>query len=210
MFRCRIFPRPGPDRFIYDTGTMKFSSPNGRLLRFRPAGATRTGASPLESPPEVGRWRTLWRRRVVEPLLGQLRQGITPEKIALSIALGMVLGCFPILGAATLLCTLAGVTLGLNQPVIQTVNQAAYPLQIALLIPHYRAGEWLFGTPPVPLSIPLLYERFAADWLRFLNDYGQLALQGIVVWCLLAPAVAAGLYFGIRPPLRILARGLAR
>lgn len=142
--------------------------------------------------------------------MGQLRQGITPEKIALSIALGIVLGCFPILGAATLLCTIAGVSLGLNQPVIQIVNQAAYPLQIALLIPHYRAGEWLFQTPAVPLSIPLLYERFAADWLRFLHDYGQLALQGIAVWCLLAPPVAAGLYFGFRHPMRILARGLAR
>jgi uncharacterized protein (DUF2062 family) len=147
---------------------------------------------------------------VVNPIAGQLRQGITPEKIALSLALGLVLGCFPILGAATLLCTVAGVALGLNQPVIQTVNQAAYPLQLALLIPHYRAGEWLFQTPPVPLSIPLLYERFAADWWQFLRDYGLLALQGIAVWCLLAPAAAAAVYFATRHPLRVLARGLAR
>jgi uncharacterized protein (DUF2062 family) len=147
---------------------------------------------------------------VVNPITAQLRQGITPEKIALSLALGLVLGCFPILGAATLLCTVAGVALGLNQPVIQTVNQAAYPLQLALLIPHYRAGEWLFQTPPVPLSIPLLYERFAADWWQFLRDYGLLALQGIAVWCLLAPAAAAAVYFATRHPLRVLARGLAR
>ena len=162
--------------------------------------------APTSTPPRP----SFWRRRVVGPLIAQLSQGITPEKIALSLALGLVLGCFPILGAATLLCTLAGMTLGLNQPVLQVVNQAAYPLQLALLIPHYRAGEWLFQTPPVPLSIPLLYERFAADWLRFLHDYGQLALQGIAVWCLLAPLAVGVVYFSTRKPLRVLAGGLVR
>lgn len=162
------------------------------------------------APPATAIPRSFWRRRVVGPLAAQLRQGITPEKIALSLALGLVLGCFPILGAATLLCTLAGMALGLNQPVLQVVNQAAYPLQLALLIPHYRAGEWLFQTPPVPLSIPLLYERFAADWLRFLHDYGQLALQGIAVWCLLAPLAVGAVYFSTRKPLRVLAGGLVR
>ena len=172
----------------------------------RPPGPPDAGAE----PPAVPAVPSFWRRRVVDPLMGQLKQGITPEKIALSIALGFVIGCFPILGAATLLCTAAGVALGLNQPVIQVVNQATYPMQLALLIPHYRAGEWLFQTPPVPLSIPLLYERLAADWRQFLQDYGQLALQGIAVWCLLAPPVAAAVYFSTRDPLRVLARGLAR
>jgi uncharacterized protein (DUF2062 family) len=161
-------------------------------------------------PAAAGTRPSWWRRRVVSPLAAQLRQGITPEKLALTIALGLVVGCFPILGAATLLCGLAGVALRLNQPVIQTVNQAAYPLQLALLIPHYRAGEWLFQTPQVPLSIPLLAERFAADLATFLHDYGQLALQGIAVWCLLAPPAAAAVYFATRGPLRVLARGLAR
>ena len=51
--------------------------------------------------------RSFWRRRVVEPIAGQLKQGITPEKIALTIALGMALGIFPILGSTMLLCALA-------------------------------------------------------------------------------------------------------
>jgi uncharacterized protein (DUF2062 family) len=157
-----------------------------------------------------GRPSSFWRRRVVDPLMGQLKQGITPEKLALSLALGLVLGCFPILGAATLLCTVAGLALGLNQPVIQAVNQVVYPLQLALLLPHYRAGEWLFQTPSVPLSIPMLYDRFAADWRQFLQDYGLLALQGVAVWCLVAPLVAAGVYFLCCGPLRVLARGVAR
>ena len=148
---------------------------------------------------------SFWQRRVVAPIVGQLKQGITPEKIALTIALGVVLGIFPILGSTTILCGLAAVLLRLNQPIIQLVNYFAYPLQLALIIPIYRLGETLFRKPHIPLSIPLLFERFRADSGKFLADFGIIALQGIAVWCLLAPVAAALLYYTFRPPLRALA-----
>jgi uncharacterized protein (DUF2062 family) len=40
-------------------------------------------------------------RHLVRPILDLLRQGVTPEKIALSLALGMALGVFPVLGSTT-------------------------------------------------------------------------------------------------------------
>ncbi|MFN0126123.1 MAG: DUF2062 domain-containing protein [Verrucomicrobiales bacterium] len=153
---------------------------------------------------------SFWRRRLVDPLVAQLRQGVTPEKLALTLALGLALGCFPIIGSTTVLCAAAAVVLRLNQPIIHTINQLVYPLQLALLIPYYRMGEWLFRTPSVPLSLPLLFERFAADAWQFLQDYGLLALQGIAVWCLLAPGAIAFVYFATRDSLRVLARGIAR
>lgn len=149
----------------------------------------------------------LWQRRIVAPLVAQLRQGITPEKIALTVALGAVLGLFPILGATTLLCGLAAAWLRLNQPIIQLVNYGLSPLQLLCLLPFYRAGETLFGQPPVPIfSVSELLARFEAGPLRFLADYGMVGLYGIVVWALLAPALVAALYFGLRGPLRRLAR----
>ena len=60
-------------------------------------------------------------RRLVRPILRLLRQGVTPEKIALSLALGAVLGVFPVLGSTTALCTLAAITLRLNLPAISCV-----------------------------------------------------------------------------------------
>lgn len=148
---------------------------------------------------------SFWQRRIVLPIVAQLKQGITPEKIALSIALGAMLGIFPILGATTLLCGLVGVLLRLNQPIIQVVNYFVYPLQIALLLPFYRAGERVFGQTPTPLSIPQLLERFQAGFWRFLGDFGLIALQGIAVWCLVAPLMVAALYWLMRPVLRRLA-----
>ena len=148
---------------------------------------------------------TFWQRRVVTPLVNQLKQGITPEKLALTIALGGLIAVFPILGSTTILCGLAAVALRLNQPIIQLVNYLAYPLQLALLIPFYRAGEWLLGRPPVPLNIPMLFERFAADVGKFFADFGMIAVGGILVWLITAPLATGAIYFIVRPLLRTLA-----
>ena len=143
---------------------------------------------------------TFWQRRVVAPIVAQLRQGITPEKIALTLALGGVIGIFPILGATTFLCAVVGIWLRLNQPVIQLVNYLVYPLQIVLLIPFYRAGEHLFRADPVPIvNVPDLVARFGADPGRFLVDYGLVGLYGITVWLLVAPPLAALAYALLKP-----------
>ena len=151
---------------------------------------------------------SFWKRRIVAPITGQLRQGITPEKIALTLALGAVLSIFPILGATTILCTLAAFVLRLNQPIIQLINYLAYPAQLALLIPFYRTGETLFGQPHVLLSITFLLARFRADPGQFLRDFGMIGVQGIAVWGLIAPFLATVIYFAVRPPLRALAARL--
>ena len=148
---------------------------------------------------------SFWSDRVVGPVITQLKQGMAPEKVALTIALGVVIGIFPVLGATTLLCGLVAVWLRLNQPIIQLVNYLVYPLQIVMLLPLYRAGETLFGRPHTPFSISLLIERFRADPGRFFSDFGLIGLGGIGVWCILAPLVCAALYFVVRPPVRALA-----
>jgi len=38
------------------------------------------------------------RRRLVEPLLALLREGLAPDRLALCVALGIVIGNVPILG----------------------------------------------------------------------------------------------------------------
>jgi uncharacterized protein (DUF2062 family) len=149
--------------------------------------------------------RSFWKRRVVAPIVAQLKQGITPEKIALTLALGGVLGIFPILGSSTALCAIAAIWLRLNQPIIQLVNYFVYPLQILLLLPFYRAGETLFGQPHVPIfSVVELVDRFRASPWQFLLDYGMVGLYGITVWCLLAPPAIALAYVLLRAPLRTL------
>src|SRR5271167_1321027 len=83
-------------------------------------------------------------RKLIQPFIDLLKQGVTPEKIALTVAVGISLGVTPVIGSTTVLCTLAAVALRLNLPGIMVVNGAVYPLQLMLLVPFLRAGAWLF------------------------------------------------------------------
>jgi uncharacterized protein (DUF2062 family) len=150
--------------------------------------------------------REAWQRRVVDVVLAQLRQGITPQKIALTLAIGATVGLFPILGSTTLLCFLAGIALKLNQPIIQAINYLVYPLQIAGIYFFIRIGEWLTRTPPLQFSIAGLIEQFRAAPLHFFQEFGMTALRGVLAWTLIAPFAAAALYFGLLPLLRRLAQ----
>jgi uncharacterized protein (DUF2062 family) len=158
-------------------------------------------APPASAAPSA----SFWRRRIIAPIVDQLRQGITPEKIALTIALGLLISVFPIIGATTVLCGLVAYALRLNQPLIQIINYLAYPLQLILLIPFYRAGGRLLGVKPVPLNIPIVLERFRADTGQFFKDFGFIALGGVLVWLMAAPIAIAATYYAIRPLLRALA-----
>lgn len=89
--------------------------------------------------------RRLRNSRVADRLRHWLKEGSSPEKLALSIALGVAIGTFPLFGVPTLLCGVAAAALRLNFPVLQLVNSLMYPLQIALLWPFARLGGQLFG-----------------------------------------------------------------
>ena len=138
-------------------------------------------------------------------IVAQLRQGITPEKVALTLALGFALGIFPIIGASTVLCLLAGVVLKLNQPLMLVVNSFTVPLQPLLVPVFVRIGEHLLHAPPVTFSIPELFHKFFASPVAFLREFGLTGLHGIFAWVLIAPFVIALVTVALRPPLKKLA-----
>jgi uncharacterized protein (DUF2062 family) len=138
--------------------------------------------------------RNFLQRRLVTPLLDLLRQGVTPEKLAFSIVLGLILGVFPVLGSTTALCAIAALVLRLNLPAIQIVNYFVYPLQIALLIPFFRLGEKLFRAPHLPLSVPQIYAMIHANMAAAIRTLWTTTWHAMVVWCLLAPVAAALVY----------------
>ena len=145
-------------------------------------------------------------RRLLQPLKKLLTQGITPDKIALSLALGAVLAVFPVLGSTTLLCALAAVVLRLNLPALQLVNFLMYPVQLALVVPFMRAGARLFRAPQLPFSLVQMLAMFRQDWSHTLGLLWVAALQAVTVWMLCAPIAAALLYIVLRPFLLRLAR----
>lgn len=133
-------------------------------------------------------------KRIVLPMLELLRQGVSPEKLALSIALGVTVGVFPVLGTTTALCALAALLLRLNLPAIQIANYVVYPVQLALLLPFFRLGEWIFRSPHLPISGSQLNAVFRASRLNALHLLGTTLWHAAVAWLLLAPFAVALLY----------------
>jgi uncharacterized protein (DUF2062 family) len=153
---------------------------------------------------------TWWRRWLVAPVAKQLTLGTTPEKIAWTISLGVVLGVFPIMGSTTLVCLLVGWLLRLNQPVLHVFKTLVYPLHLALILAFIRLGERLYGVPLISFSIPQLLDRFKLDPLQFAKDFGMAAWHGVSAWLLIAPVAAILIKVAVLPVLRQLAVSLQR
>jgi uncharacterized protein (DUF2062 family) len=145
-------------------------------------------------------------RRLGRLVVDLLKSGLAPEKIALCIVLGVVLGIAPVIGSTTILCAAAAALLGLNQPLIQAVNYLVYPLQFAMIIPFIRAGEWVFGSPRLHLSAQEIAAAVARDPLGAFSAFWTITVQALVAWLLFGVATTIVGY----PALAMLLRRIAR
>jgi hypothetical protein len=143
----------------------------------------------------MGRLRDWLKRKVGDPLIALVKRGLSPEDLALAIAVGLCLGVNPIIGSTTVLCLVAGRIFRLNHLVLQTVNQLAYPLQFALLVPFVRLGESITGAEALPLSPSLLIEEFQRSFWGFVAKFGLAYVHGLLGWVLVVPVTCLGLYF---------------
>ena len=146
--------------------------------------------------------RAALRRKLIDPLKAQLTQGVTPSRLALALSLGIVLGIVPILGITTLLCGVVAAVLRLNQPAMQVANYAAYPVQLALFVPFFHAGAWLFGLPPMEFTVKQLRAELHEDRWGTLAHYAGANVRAVMAWAVIAPVVAFVLFFALRLVLR--------
>lgn len=137
-------------------------------------------------------------KKVSEPILAALRQGLSPEKAALAVALGAWIGVIPVLGGTMALCALAAWGLRLNQVIIQVANYAVYPLQFILLFPFFKAGAWVFGGPGISLSPAEFAERFKAAPLALARELLWVGVHAAAVWALMLPVAVGILWFVFR------------
>jgi uncharacterized protein (DUF2062 family) len=142
---------------------------------------------------------SLWRRKVVRPILAFLRQGLTPEKLSFTIALGITLGVIPVLGSTLLLCTLASIAFRLNLTAIQLVNWLVYPFQLALLIPFYRLGGWIFRTPPSELSLNHILALIRTNPFHAIATLWIVTMHALAAWLLFGSIATGLLYLSLVP-----------
>ena len=152
---------------------------------------------------------TWTRRRVLDPILALLRQGVTPEKLALSLAFGIGLGVLPVLGLSTISCTIIAVGLRLNLPAIQLVNYLVAPIQLALIIPFVRLGERVLGVPPQPITITEGFKLMETGIIHAIVTLWDAIVHGLLGWMIVGPLFIYALYQLVKPPLRRAAQKLA-
>lgn len=116
-----------------------------------------------------------------------LRAGVSPRRLALTLALGFAVGCIPIIGIPTLLCAALAILLRLNLPVIQAANYVVMPLQLLLIVPLVRFGGWLIASS----HAQALQNGSALNAmpLRMTVHMGWLAGQALLAWAVCAVPV---------------------
>eukprot|EP01018_Ginkgo_biloba_P024594 Gb_22274 [translate_table: standard] len=99
----------------------------------------------------LGGWLRL---KVIDPLFTILRRGAEPKQLALSAALGITLGIFPICGVTVLLCGIAAALFGsiIHTPTLMLANFIATPVELSLVVPFLRLGEVVSGGAHFPLT----------------------------------------------------------
>jgi uncharacterized protein (DUF2062 family) len=116
-------------------------------------------------------------------------QGLSGDSIAIILAVGLVLGTFPVYGCPTALCLLAALVFRLNVPALQVVNQLSTPAQLALVVPFARLGERILGSP-------------ATTSYSILSRFSEFTLQAITGWLCISIPLGSLLYIILSYALR--------
>ena len=128
-----------------------------------------------------------FRRKVKDPLVAELKQGITAKDLALASAVSLAIAVNPFIGTTTLLCLLAGKIFRLNHVVMQTINYFSYPLQIALIIPWIRLGEKLTGSEAQMIEFAQMKAEFSQSFANFVSKFCQLGVHAFLGWLVVVP-----------------------
>jgi uncharacterized protein (DUF2062 family) len=157
-------------------------------------------------PATIAPKRTLWQRRIADPIVEQLTQGITPEKIALTVAVGSACGLFPIWGTTTLLCFLVALILRLNQPIIQLLNWALVFLHVPVIFWLVHLGDFIFGVPHRKFDVHAMHLLWKSDRIEFFDKFGVILLHATVAWALLVPFFVVLCYYLLLPVMHAIDR----
>ncbi len=133
-----------------------------------------------------GRLKKFIHKKLLNPLIAFLKQGITTEKIALTLTLGLCIGIIPVIGINTLLLTILALIFRLNIIAIQTINYAIYFLQIILFVPFLKLGQYVFNGPKIPFDFNNIEKLFQTSFLETFISFWQINLFGLIIWVIFA------------------------
>ena len=125
-------------------------------------------------------------KHLFQPLLVILKTGATPDKLAHAIALGAIMGIFPLFGTTTITCILLASLFRLNHVAVQLVNYAMYPIQVLLIFPLYRFGMFLTGSMISTDRLEQILEQLLEKPWNTIIAVGDILWAGVIGWSTIA------------------------
>lgn len=161
------------------------------------AAVSRSSSAPVQDRPGI------LARRIAGPIKALLVQGISPRKMAATLATGSVCSLFPFLGFTSLLNLGVGPWLRMNQPILQTLNQLLGPLQLVMILVYVRVGEVIWGAEPFRFSIGEMTATFREEnFAGFLEKFGMAGIHAFTAWTLTAPVLFGVVFLVFNPLMR--------
>ncbi len=128
-------------------------------------------------------------------MLGFLSQGMSPHKLSLTLAFGIVFGIIPFMGVSTYLLIVIAIIFKLNIPAIQLVNYAAYIIQITLFVPFLKSGQYLFGGHELPFDISNVIGMLQNHFWKTIEAIWEINLLGLLFWVIIAIPIGLIIYY---------------
>jgi len=120
---------------------------------------------------------------IIKNKINELFQiSIPPQKLALSITVGIIIGISPLIGLTTFIVTFFIYVLKLNLVVTQLVHFLMFPLQLLFFIPFIKLGEQFFRTHYLPYSYEQFLEMIQNNPLDTILHFGMVYLEGAIIW----------------------------
>ena len=124
-----------------------------------------------------------------------LKQGLTPKELSQSIIVSGLISTIPILGVSTFMITTVSLKQKLNLPVMISLSYLMWPVQILLIIPFIRVGEFIFSVPRHHHTVEEIINSFQSSFFQTLSQLSFELLCGLGGWLLTAVPIAVGIYW---------------
>ncbi len=124
-----------------------------------------------------------------------LKQGLTSKELSQSIIVSGLISTIPILGVSTFLITTVSLKRKLNLPVMISLSYLMWPVQILLIIPFIRVGEFIFSVPRNPHTVDEIINSFQNSFFQTLSHLSFELLCGLGGWLLTAVPLAVVIYW---------------
>ncbi len=134
-------------------------------------------------------------RKFIEPLKKTIKEGISIERLSVSLTLGVMVGLIPLYGVTTLIVGFIALSLRLNFIAMQVAHYIVHPIQIALLVPFLKLGDTMVKDAGVSFSFQQYIALFKVDFWGTLREFWLINLSAIGIWFILSIPLSFGLYF---------------